>query len=78
MSNIIEGKYSFEITKEIDKNYGKVFYIAKIKDMDGYEFTTYGDTPEEIFQMIADCYLCVKDIPVGKWSRFWHSILNLY
>jgi len=69
---MIEGQYKFRIYKDGD------WYLAGIYK-DGKNIgITQGKTEEEIFEMIADAYMCALDVKISKWNRFWHRLLRLY
>jgi len=60
----ITGKYNFEIKKH------KEGYVAIGKAPDKKStIITQCKTQEEIFNMIADAYMCVFDIKVSLWNK---------
>jgi len=68
---MIEGKYKFNIWKEDG------FYLAYCYLPDGNRYMTQGRTEEEIFEMIADLYLCMYDIEISRWKRFIFKLFRL-
>ncbi len=60
----ITGKYNFKIKKY------KEGYVAvgKTPNKKG-TIITQGETQEEIFDMIADAYMCVFDIKISWWNK---------
>jgi len=66
----ITGKYNFEIKKV--KNEGYVA-IGKAPDKKS-TIITQGKTQEEIFNMIADAYMCVFDIKVSWWNKLLYKL----
>ena len=68
--NII-GEYKFKIFKDKD------WYIAEGKTPDKKRvIITQGKTPEEIFDMITDAYLCAFEIKVSWWNKFLSKLIR--
>ncbi len=67
----ITGIHQFKIWKEGD------WYLARVIDNEGNKFVTQGRTEEEIFNMIADCYLTVYEIPISRWKRLLHKLFRV-
>lgn len=60
----ITGKYNFEI-KKVSEGY---VVIGKTPDKKG-TIISQGKTQEEIFDMIADAYMCVFEIELSWWNK---------
>ena len=60
----ITGDYNFKIIKDGD------YYIAKGKTPDGKgTLLTQGKTREEIFDMVANSYMCLSRIEISWWNK---------
>lgn len=68
---MITGEYKIKISKYDD------WYLADVCFPDGMKSMTQGKTEEDILEMIADLIMTVKDVPVSRWSRFFHKLLRL-
>lgn len=67
----IEGNYKFKIFKDGD------WYIAK-GDIPGCQkgaMITQGRSKEEIFEMIADCYMAIYDVRVPLWNKILWKLM---
>jgi len=60
----ITGKYNFEI-KKCEEGY---VVTGKTPNKKG-TIITQGRTQEEIFDMIADAYMCLFDIELSWWNK---------
>lgn len=44
---------------------------------DGSSYWTNGKDAEELWEMVADLILTLHDVPISRWSKFWHKVLRL-
>lgn len=68
----IEENYKFRIERV------KVGYIAQCFYKNECMGWTQGKDENDIFEMIADFFLTVQDIPCSRWTRFWHGVYNYF
>ena len=71
----IEGEYRFKIWKDPESGW----YLAEggWKEDPGGLMITQGRTPEEIFVMVADAFMCCAEVKVSWWNRLLAK-LNWY